>query len=365
MIASNCTSPSNDLLAGSNGEDFNCPLMTSPTAGRVILRDFLPELLDDVLSGDPPPEYHFDTKPWGTLALRPSQITGIGGAPNCGKTALLMKMVAGALLLDPKLRAVIACVEMDERILMERTLARLSGVYLGKILKRDRDSFFADRINAVRAQLESLADRLIFVQRSFTMLDVRAVCDEFQPHLVALDYLQRISPDSRLMETRQQVTHTMTAVRELADQGPAVLLAVALNRQASSRTQSRAEATDDNVNDLAAFRDSSDVEYSLDDAYVLAKAPGNTVTLSEGDYRPKKLILRHVKSRNSLTMHIPLTFDGRVQEFTLRKWEDKEDHGLLRIPMSPGGRALKKADGFFGDSFLDNLKEDDGGTTWL
>jgi hypothetical protein len=144
-----------------------------------------------------------------------------------------------------------------------------------------------------------------------------------------------------------------------------VLLAVALNRQASSRTQSRAEATDDNVNDLAAFRDSSDVEYSLDDAYVLAKAPGNTVTLSEGDYQPKKLILRHVKSRNSLTMHIPLTFDGRVQEFTLRKWEDKEDHGLLRIPMSPGGRTLKKADGFFCDNFSDNLKEDNGGTTWL
>ena len=329
-----------------------------------MLRDFLPDLLDDVLTGEPPPEYQFDSKPWGTLALRPRQITCIGGAPNCGKTALLMKMVTGALLFDPKLRAVIACVEMAEDILLERTLARLSGVFLGKILKRDRDSFFADRINAVRPQLESLADRLMFVRRPFTMVDVRAVCDEFQRHIVALDYLQRISADSRLVELRQQVTLTMTATRELADQGPAVLLAAALNRQASSRAQSRAESADDNVNDLAAFRDSSDVEYSADDAYVLAKAPGNMVTLSEEEYTPKKLVLRHVKSRNSLTMHIPLLFDGRLQEFTLRKWEDQEAYGIPRIITPPKTHSSKKEEGFF-DSFVDNLKEGDGGTTWL
>jgi replicative DNA helicase len=365
MIASNATNPSDDLPAGSHGEDFCYSPVKSPTAGRVMLRDFLTGLLDDVLTGEPPPEYHFDSKPWGTLALRPRQITCIGGAPNCGKTALLMKMVTGALVLDPNLRAVIANVEMSELILAERMLARLSGVYLGKILKRDRDSFFADRINAVRPQLESLADRLMFVRRPFTMVDVRAVCDEFQPHIVALDYLQRIPADSRLVELRQQVTLTMTATRELADQGPAVLLAAALNRQASSKAQSRAEATDDNANDLAAFRDSSDVEYSADDAYVLAKAPGNTVTLSEGDYQPKKLILRHVKSRNSLTMHIPLTFDGRVQEFTLRKLEDTEGHGTPRIATPTSMPVRKKMDGFFDDPFLDNLKEGDGGTTWL
>lgn len=367
MIASNATNPNDDLPAGSHGEDFACPPMTSPAAGRVMLRDFLPDLLDDVLTGEPPPEYQFDSKPWGTLALRPRQITCIGGAPNCGKTALLMKMVTGALVLDPNLRAVIANVEMSELILAERMLARLSGVYLGKILKRDRDSFFADRINAVRPQLESLADRLLFVQRPFTMLDVRAVCDEFQPQIVAVDYLQRIPADSRLVELRQQVTLTMTAIRELADQGPAVLLAAALNRVASSRTQSRAEATDDNVNDLAAFRDSSDVEYSADDAYVLAKAPGNTVTINRDEYKPKELVLRHVKSRNSLAMHVPLLFDGRIQEFTLRPWPNQVDAAFTE-PLSlrdTKSLKIKKPDGFFGDPFLDNLKEGDGGTTWL
>jgi replicative DNA helicase len=365
MIASNDTNPSDDLPAGSHGEDFCYSPVKSPTAGRVMLREFLPGLLDNVLTGESPPEYQFDSKPWGTLALRPRQITCIGGAPNCGKTALLMKMVTAALLLDPHLRAVIACVEMDERILMERTLARLSGVYLGKILKRDRDSLFADRINAVRPQLESLADRLMFVRRPFTMVDVRAVCDEFQPHIVALDYLQRISADSRLVELRQQVTLTMTATRELADQGPAVLLAAALNRVASSRAQSRAESADDNVNDLAAFRDSSDVEYSADDAYVLAKAPGNTVTLSEEAYQPKKLVLSHVKSRNSLTMHIPLTFDGRVQEFTLRKLDDTEGHVTPRIATPTSVPVRKKTDGLLIDTFSDNFKEDADGTTWL
>ena len=365
MIASTSTSPSEHFSPGSSGEDFDYVAASSQTASQVMLREFLPGLLDNVLTGEPPPEYLFDARPWGTLALKPGQITCIGGAPNCGKTALLMKMVTGALVLDPKLRAVIACVEMDERILMERALARLSGVFLGKILKRDRDSLFADRINAVRPQLESLADRLMFVRRPFTMVDVRAVCDEFQPQIVALDYLQRIPADPRLVELRQQVTLAMTAMRGLADTGPAVLLAAALNRQASSRAQSRAESADDNVNDLAAFRDSSDVEYSVDDAYVLAKAPRNMVTLSEEEYQPKKLVLRHVKSRNSLTMHIPLTFDGRVQEFTLRKWEDTEGHGTPRIATPTSMPARKKTDGLLIDTFSDNFKEDADGTTWL
>jgi replicative DNA helicase len=274
-------------------------------------------------------------------------------------------MTTGALLMNPKLRAVYACVEMDERILMERTLARLSGVFLGKILKRDRDSFFKDRIEAARPQLESLADRLMFVRRPFTMVDVRAACEEFQPDLVVLDYLQRIPADERLLETRQQVTQTMTQVRLLADQGPAVLLIAALSRQASGQSQSRAMAKDDNVNDLGAFRDSSDIEYSIDDGYVLTKDRNNVVGSIDEEYTPKKLVLRHVKSRNSLTMHIPLLFDGRLQEFTLRKWEDQEAYGIPRIASPTSIPVRKKTDGLLIDTFSDNFKEDADGTTWL
>ena len=233
MIASDATSPSDDLPAGSNGEDFCYSPVKTLAAGRVMLREFLPGLLDNVLTGEPPPEYHFDTKPWGMLALRPKEITCIGGPPNCGKTGLNMQILTGALLRNPKLRAVYACVEMDERVLMERTLARLSGVFLGKIFKRDRDAFFKDRIEAARPQLESLADRLMFVRRPFTMVDVRAACEDFQPDVVVLDYIQRINADERLLEERQQVTQAMTQVRLLADQGPAVLVIAALNRQAS------------------------------------------------------------------------------------------------------------------------------------
>jgi replicative DNA helicase len=322
--------------AGASGEDFGPADTQRLAAARLMLGDFLPSLLDDVLTGQPPPEYDFGPVRWGALALRPRQITCIGGAPNCGKTALMMQMVTGALLQDSSLRAVIACVEMDERILVERTLARVSRVYLGKILRRERDEFFAERIESSRAQLESLADRLMFIRRPFTMMDVRAACKEFQPHIVAIDYVQRIPADLRVQETRQQVTETMTQARLLADQGPAVIAIAALNRSASGRSQTRADAVDDNVNDLAAFRDSSDIEYSVDDAFVLAKAPGNVVTVHGEEYRPKKLVMRHVKSRNSLTMHIPLNFDGRVQEFTLRARDDGEDDGPHVVTPIPG-----------------------------
>lgn len=342
---------------GANGEDFGPATAAAPSASQLMFSEFLPGLFNDVLTGQPPPEYRFANERWGTLALRPKEITCIGGAANCGKSALMMKMITGAQLLDPSLRVVIACIEMPARILMERTLARLSGVYLGNILKRQRDDFFAARIEAVRAQLESLADRLMFIKPPFTMMDVRAACDEFQPHIVALDYLQRIPADLTILETRQQVTQTMTQVRLLAETGTAVLAIAALNRPASSRAQSRAESNDDNVNDLAAFRDSSDIEYSVDDAFVLAKAPGNVVTVDGEEYRPKKLILRHVKSRNSLTMHIPLTFDGRLQEFTLRDWDNREDDGP-RVVTPPRPNPLRIAQ-------PDTFMEDDNGTSWL
>ena len=290
-------------------------------------------MLDDVLTGQPPPEYRFSAEPWGTLALRPGEITCVGGPPNCGKTAFTLQVQIDAMLMDPSLRGVIACVEMSKEVLMARTLSRLSGIYLGKILKRERDEFFAARIEAVRDRFQSLADRLVFIERPFTMLDVRAVCEEVQPHIVTLDYIQRIPPDLTVMETKQQVTATMTQVRLLADQGPAVLAVAALNRQSSSRSQSRAEATDDNVNDLAAFRDSSDIEYSVDDAFVIAKARGNTVTRHGEEYRPKNLVLRHVKSRNSLTMHVPVVFDGRGQEVRLRPWDGAEHGGPDVVPL--------------------------------
>jgi replicative DNA helicase len=355
MIMRSNIRPDDASPIGANGEDFGPGSSLAPAERYVRLGEFLPGLLDDVLTGQPPPEYRFSAEPWGTLALRPGEITCVGGPPNCGKTAFTLQLQIDAMLMDPSLRGVIACVEMSKEVLMARTLSRLSGIYLGKILKRERDEFFAARIEAVRNRFESLADRLVFIKRPFTMLDVRAVCEEVQPHIVQLDYLQRIPPDLMVMETKQQVTATMTQVRLLADQGPAVLAVAALNRQSSSRSQSRAEATDDNVNDLAAFRDSSDIEYSVDDAFVIAKARGNTVTRHGEDYRPKNLVLRHVKSRNSLTMHVPVVFDGRVQEFRLRPWDDAEDEGPSVVP--PPSRSTPNRN--WGN---DNFMEGDDGT---
>ncbi len=356
MIASNLMTQNVACIPGSNGEDFG-PTPVQPSSRQLMLADFLPGLIDDVLTGAPPPEYRFDDRPWGTLALRPKQITGVGGAPNCGKTGLLAKMTTGALLINPSLRAMFCCVEMDEQILMERNLARLSGVFLGKILKRERDDFFVERINAIRPQLESLAGRLMFLKRPFTMQDVSAACDSFQPHIVVLDYLQRLDPGGdQASDMKHHANKVVTQARLLADQGPAVLLAAAINRNASTRSQSRANASDEDVGDLAAFRDSSDIEYSCDDAFVLVKAPGNDVTRPGEEYRPKKLVLRHVKSRNSTTMHIPLTFDGRLQEFTLRDPDDDDDDRQGPSPVCGQGRPRNypRADTFLDDTEVNN-----------
>lgn len=353
MIMQSDMNLTSDYELGANGEDFGPP--TPPRVSRgVMLNEFLGDLINDVLTGDPPPEYQFTETKWGTLALRPKQITGVGGSPNCGKTGLGLQMVTGALLRDPSLRAIIACVEMSEQVLMERTLARLSGVYLTKILERTRDEFFVERINRAIPQLESLADRLMFMQRPFSMTDVRAACDQFEPHIVVLDYLQRLGVGEGSIDMKSQVAGVMTQVRLLADQGPAVLAVAALNRAASSRSSARAESNVDAVNDIAVFRDSSDIEYSLDDAFVLVPTNDNRTIRDTDAYEPKKVVLRHVKSRNNLTVHIPLAFDGRLQEFTLRPWQASEEPTQVVTPAQAAASARQSVErGWSTDNFLD------------
>jgi hypothetical protein len=56
---------------------------------------------------------------------------------------------------------------------------------------------------------------------------------------------------------------------------------------------------------MAAFRDSSEIEFGLDDAYILTTGK-----------EPSERVLRHLKSRNGECRDIALEFNGSVQRFS-------------------------------------------------
>jgi replicative DNA helicase len=61
---------------------------------------------------------------------------------------------------------------------------------------------------------------------------------------------------------------------------------------------------------LASFRESSELEFGADDAYILVPDEDG------GDYGTVQVTLRHLKARHTEPRDLPLRFDRRRQSFT-------------------------------------------------
>src|SRR6516225_6185230 len=108
---------------------------------------------DDVLTGTPPTLYPIGTGELARVEIGPGLVTLLGGAPGTGKTAFTMQAVVDALRLTPTLRAVVGNVEMPPAVLLDRQLARLSGVDAKLIRYRRLDGSHADRIDQALSTL--------------------------------------------------------------------------------------------------------------------------------------------------------------------------------------------------------------------
>ena len=99
----------------------------------------------------------------------------------------------------------------------------------------------------------------------------------------------------------------MDYLRQFADAGVAIIVVAALAR--SKDAKGRSSYTDGLS--LASFRETSELEYGADDAFIVAPAD-NT---SEGE-APSRVVLKHLRSRHGETKDIVLTFDRKRQRFT-------------------------------------------------
>jgi replicative DNA helicase len=270
--------------------------------------DILDGWRDDVLSGKPPTLYPVGTGELGRIEIGPGLVTLIGGAPGAGKTALVMQWVLDALAITPSLKALVCNVEMSPSVLLDRQLARLADIDLSLIRHRRLTADHAEPVERGMRALDDLADRLAFARPPFDLGNVAASADAFDAGLIVLDYIQRIGSAGDHDDRRGAVSETMSYLRQFADAGVAIVVVAALAR--SKDGKGRSSYTDGLS--LASFRETSELEYGADDAFILAPCDDNK---SEGE-ASSRVVLKHLKSRHGETRDIALAFDRNRQRFT-------------------------------------------------
>ena len=261
------------------------------------LAEVLPSFFDNLLHGAPPVIYET-----GIVPVRQGEAWGLTARPGAGKTTLVMGMTFDALHAHPDLCAVVANVEMSWRQLVEKEVARLSGVPYAQIQSREFRSV-ADHVvkaEAAQAAIAQVAPRLSFVGPPFTIEAVDRAIDKTGARWVVLDYLQRFRPyddDNRNpSETRLRVNECMALARGLAEQERAVLIVSAAARTGQGRSGYEGLG-------LGSFRESSEVEFGADSIF----------TLENDD---KGCWLRPHKTRYYQGKPIKLDWDGDSQRFT-------------------------------------------------
>ena len=272
-----------------------------------IASDVIDGWRDGVLTGEPPVLYPIGTGELARLEVGPGLVTLVGGAPGAGKTAFTMQATIDALRLSPHLRALVCNVEMSPAVLLDRQLARLSGIDLTTIRYRRFGPEHADRIDQAMNTLAELAERLCFVRPPFDLGNVAAAADDFaggHALLLVLDYIQRIAPPGDHGDDRGRVNRTMDYLRQFADAGVAVMVISAVGR--SRDKHGRSSYAGSGLN-LASFRESSELEFGADDAFILHP--------DDDDPESPLVTLKHLKSRHGECRTLTLEFDRKLQRF--------------------------------------------------
>jgi hypothetical protein len=123
-----------------------------------------------------------------------------------------------------------------------------------------------------------------------------------RPGLLVLDYLQRIAPLGKADSERAAVSESMRLARQVADLGIGVLAMSAVTRPGQGQYAGLG---------LGSFRESSEIEFGCDHAFMLA--PDEADGMDEAD-----LVLRHLKARYGKRQDLPLRFRGDVMTFAVR-----------------------------------------------
>jgi replicative DNA helicase len=265
----------------------------------------------DLWHGEPPERWPLGPGALATdIDFGPGEVLLIGGAPGAGKTAFATGAVFDALRAVPDLKALICNVEMTPEALLNRQLARLSGVNLRTIQNREVGDLWRPGQESIRKAIESmraLLPRVAFLGLPYSLAHAAEAADEFGARCILLDYIQRIAAPGVQASQRESIEAAMGCIRNMAQAGAGVLVLSAVARQKG------ASGSNYSGLNLASFRGSSELEFAADSVYALSK-----------DDKTEAVVLHACKRRNGETRDIRLRFERDLQRFVPEGMGDPE-----------------------------------------
>lgn len=241
--------------------------------------------------------------------LAPRKITVIGAPPGSGKTALATQIAFEALGQNPELTLCIANAEMHIDELLKRELSRRSSVP-HNVIGQGMPALNEQQHEALCEAYEELTPaikRTWHMTPPFTCEEMSRLSLIDPPGILIVDYLQKFKPAGN--ETRAGVDEVVTSLRELAMQGWAVM---ALS--ATTRSNSKRGGHDPESLGLSSFKESGEIEFNADAAYILRNKSDNHATVKEID-------LDCVKNRAGAMSRVKLNFHGETMRFDNRSPE--------------------------------------------
>lgn len=147
--------------------------------------------MDDVLSRKHPPR-HLWAPPGSRLStfkIGAGSLVLVGAPPATGKTAFMLQVTVDAMPAQGQegLKVLVANVEMAPPSLLDRMLARLSGVGYGFIQDRTYDEDSRPRIIAAMDEMRELMPRLMFLPLPFTLEHLSERALSFDADIVVVD----------------------------------------------------------------------------------------------------------------------------------------------------------------------------------
>jgi replicative DNA helicase len=261
-------------------------------------------MLDDVVGSEiyeqwttamPPTVIRTGDGALGALELAPGKITIVAGAPASGKTALCLQLLIDAMRFNSELRVLVASVEMTPHSLLDRTLSRLSGIALSKIIYRRWNEADLPRVELARETMRAIMPRIKFIRKKYSIGYVDEQSEQFGAHVVWLDYLQRFDGVGTQPDMRSAMASVMSMARKIAGQSRAVLAVSAISRPKDVNEPAA----------LSSLRESSELEFGADDVFMLSP-----------DRTSDRIRLRHLKARHSQACDVEVRFNPVVQSFS-------------------------------------------------
>lgn len=307
--------------SGGHPGDF---VTQKPRARGRTLAEILPGIFDKLERGEPPVVWPIDAKPWGKFAFRPRHIVCVGAPTNWGKTAFAVNMAFRAMRFTPDLRVVLACTEEDTDDLIFRGMAGLTDIPVDVLRQLDRSKLPDETLEKAKLVFKDMSSRLFIVDRPYTLDQIPLTAKDFGAHLVVLDYLQDLRIGGFDGDLQETLRRSMPILRTIADEDRCVLVFSALSREGVLRVQNIGGRRTITATHTAAFLGGTQVEYAVNDAYLLLHEGGvkaASVHGAGGEHPAEsvKMWLQHIKSRGDRTTLVPLWFDGTYQTFTLRE----------------------------------------------